>query len=54
VTSGNRAVAETPSTEVPPPDAPVLRITGIVFWAGVMVTRTPTYAPKKRRGELAN
>ena len=48
------AFAETPSTTVPPPDAPVIRITGIAFWAGVTVTGTPTYTPKKRRGELTN
>jgi hypothetical protein len=36
----------------PPPGAPVIRITGIAFWAGIAVKRTPTYTPKQRRDEL--
>jgi hypothetical protein len=46
------AFDEAPSTALPPPGAPVIRITGIAFWAGVAVKRTPTYVPKQRRGEL--
>lgn len=46
------AFDETPSAALPPPDAPVIRITGIAFWAGVAVKRTPTYVPKKQKGEL--
>lgn len=48
------AFDETPSTAPPPPGAPVIRITGIAFWAGIAVKRTPTYIPKKKkqRGEL--
>ena len=46
------AFDETPSTALPPPDAPVIRITGIAFWAGVAVKRTPTYVPQKEKGEL--
>ena len=47
------AFDEAPSTASPPPDAPVIRITGIAFWAGIVVKRTPTYNPKQRRDELA-
>jgi hypothetical protein len=47
------AFDETPGTAEPSPDAPVIRITGIAFWAGVGVKRTPTYVPKKQRGELS-
>jgi hypothetical protein len=46
------AFDETPSTAPPPPDAPVIRITGIAFWAGIAVKRTPRYTPKQRRDEL--
>ena len=49
--------AETRSPEAPPPDAPIIRIVGISIWAGVSVTRTPTYTPRtprKQRRELAN
>jgi hypothetical protein len=46
------AFDEAPSTAPPPPGAPVIRITGIAFWAGVAIKRTPTYIPKKQRGEL--
>jgi hypothetical protein len=46
------AFDETPSTAPPPPGAPVIRITGIAFWAGVGVKRMPTCSPKKQRGEL--
>jgi hypothetical protein len=46
------AFDEAPSTAPPPPGAPVIRITGIAFWAGIAVKRTPTYTPKQRRGEL--
>ncbi|MBR7834456.1 DUF1707 and DUF2154 domain-containing protein [Actinospica durhamensis] len=46
--------AEAASTDVPPPGAPVIRIVGISFWAGVSVTRTPTYVPKKQRRALAD
>jgi hypothetical protein len=46
------AFDEAPGTAPPPPGAPVIRITGIAFWAGVAVRRTPTYTPKRRRGEL--
>jgi hypothetical protein len=46
------AFDEAPGTAPPPPGAPVIRITGIAFWAAVAVKRTPTYSPKKRRGEL--
>jgi hypothetical protein len=45
------AFDETPCS-APPPGAPVIRITGIAFWAGIAVKRTPTYTPKKWRGEL--
>jgi hypothetical protein len=47
------AFDETPAAAPPPPGAPVIRITGFAFWAGVAVKRTPTYIPKKERGELA-
>lgn len=46
------AFDEAPGTVPPPPGAPVIRITGIAFWAGVAVKRTPTYIPRKERGEL--
>jgi hypothetical protein len=39
-------------SEAPPPGAPVIRITGIAFWAGIAVRRTPSFTPKKRQGEL--
>jgi hypothetical protein len=45
------AFDETPGT-APPPGAPVIRITGIAFWAGIAVKRAPTSTPKKRQGEL--
>jgi hypothetical protein len=45
------AFDEAPGT-APPPGAPIIRITGIAFWAGIAVKRTPTYTPKKRHGEL--
>jgi len=32
---------EKPATRLPPPGAPVLRITGIAFWAGVGIVRKP-------------
>jgi hypothetical protein len=48
------AFDETPPKAQPPPGAPVIRITGIAFWAGIAVKRTPTYIPKKQRGELTN
>lgn len=46
------AFDETPGTALPPPGAPVIRITGIAFWAGIAVKRTPTYSPKKGPGKL--
>jgi hypothetical protein len=46
------AFDEAPSMAPPPPGAPVIRITGIAFWAGVAVKRTPTFTPKRRRDEL--
>ena len=46
------AFDEAPSTAPPPPGAPVIRITGIAFWAGIAVKHTPTYTPKQRRDEL--
>ena len=46
------AFDEAPSTAPPPPGAPVIRITGIAFWAGIAVKRTPTFTPKRRRDEL--
>ena len=48
------AFDETPPKAQPPPGAPVIRITGIAFWAGIAVKRTPTYLPKKQRGELTD
>ncbi len=41
------AFDETPGA-APPLGAPVIRITGIAFWAGIAVKRTPTYTPKKQ------
>jgi hypothetical protein len=43
---------EKPATHLPPPGAPVLRVTGIAFWAGVGIVRRQPATGEDKRGEL--